>query len=264
MKIDKTGDSKILFAEDNEVNRFYLRSLIEQHFEGVSILEAQNGKEAVDMYELHRPSLVLLDLNMPVMKGDEAAARIRTLANTNEEKVKIIALTGASPDFQHLSYSNDMMDDYIVKPFKAEVLLDLIAPMLQRRERIEDPAIEPAIETRGVISSNKHHFDYEELRSSLANDEPLIKEVLGYVADHLDTFIPRFNTLVLEQNQHEIQKLAHELRGTALNARLSLLAEYMLPIENGSEFDKDFLHKQLQQVSEEINYVKPLLARMMH
>ncbi|WP_134090692.1 response regulator [Olivibacter sp. XZL3] len=259
MKIDKTEDLKILFAEDNEVNRFYLRSLIEQHFEGVSILEAQNGKEAVDMYELYRPNLVLLDLNMPVMKGDEAAAKIRALADMKDDKVKIIALTGASPEFQSLSYSNGIMDDYIVKPFKAEVLLDLIAPMLRGRESIESPAIE----TRAVVSPNKYHFDYEELRSSLANDEPLIKEVLGYVADHLDTFMPRFNTLVLEQNQHEIQKLAHELRGTALNARLSLLAEYILPIENGSNFDKDFLHEQLQQVSEEINYVKPLLARML-
>ncbi|MEH6308051.1 response regulator [Olivibacter sp. CPCC 100613] len=265
MENTRTSGAKILFAEDNEVNRFYLRSLIEQHFKDVLVLEAKNGKEAVEIYEAYSPSLILLDLNMPVMGGEEAATAIKQLAETRgEDKPKIIALTGASLDSRRRLLNQDAIDDYIIKPFSADSLLDMLTTTIVHNKSTEEGSTTNiSVKRESSTQQDKRHFDYEELKRSLANDQQLIDEVLTYVLASLDTFLPRFNSLIRGQNQDQIQSVAHELRGIALNARLSLLSEYSLLIENQSSFDEDFLRKHLKKVDEEINDVKPMLMAVL-
>ncbi|MCL4639520.1 MULTISPECIES: response regulator [Olivibacter] len=263
MEENKTSELRILFAEDNEVNRFYLRSLFEQHFKGMLILEAKNGREAVEIYEAYRPNLVLLDLNMPIMGGNEAAVTIKQLAETNGDKPRIIALTGNSLNVDDEAHNQEAIDDYIIKPFTAEALLTLLSPVIVDGKNIEESTDNLEITIEGDILHDKRHFNYEELERSLANDRQLINEVLTYVLNSLDTFLPRFRNLITEGNQEQIQKLAHELRGTALNARLPLLSEYALLLENQASFDEDFLLEHLKRIDEEIKDVKPLLAAML-
>lgn len=72
--------SKIaLLADDSRVSRMMLRSLILAEDPNWQVFEANNGAEAVSMAEQHQPTLIILDINMPVMDGFEAAALIRPL-----------------------------------------------------------------------------------------------------------------------------------------------------------------------------------------
>ena len=87
-----TDRGLILIVDDDEVNLLLLNALLVR--EGYKILQATNGREAVDTFERESPDLVLLDLMMPVMDGYEAARIIK--ASSPERFVPVIFLTAVS------------------------------------------------------------------------------------------------------------------------------------------------------------------------
>lgn len=79
----------VLVVEDNTVNRRIISRLLRQR--GLSVREAVNGKEALELCQSERFDIVFMDLNMPVMDGLEATRAIRALAHL--QKLPILALT---------------------------------------------------------------------------------------------------------------------------------------------------------------------------
>ena len=75
-----TAKCKVLIAEDNESIRCLMKILLEE--KGCEVLEASNGKEAIELAPEHRPDLILMDLSMPVLDGFEAARRLRQIPAT--------------------------------------------------------------------------------------------------------------------------------------------------------------------------------------
>lgn len=103
---------RILIAEDDEMNRRLIRDVLMYY--GYEVIEAANGDEAVKMAAKHKPDLVLMDLQMPVMNGAEA---IRQLKNSPETKgIKIIAVTGFAMKSDRERTLETGADDYIAKP----------------------------------------------------------------------------------------------------------------------------------------------------
>ena len=80
---------KILVVEDTEDSRQILKILLEMN--GYSVLEAENGSQAVKSAAEQHPDLILMDISMPVMDGLTATKFIRKSDNTN--KIPIIAIT---------------------------------------------------------------------------------------------------------------------------------------------------------------------------
>ncbi len=76
----------ILVAEDNENNYYLLYAFLRDRY---NILHAHDGAEAVDMFQAEHPDLVLMDINMPVLDGYAATARIRTI----DQDIPILAVT---------------------------------------------------------------------------------------------------------------------------------------------------------------------------
>jgi CheY-like chemotaxis protein len=80
--------SKVLIVDDNGLTRKSVRELLSDHFIQVCG-EAENGKEAIEKFKQLQPDIVLLDVNMPVMNGVQAACEIRGIAPST----KILLLT---------------------------------------------------------------------------------------------------------------------------------------------------------------------------
>lgn len=109
---------KILVVEDNEMNRTLLRDVLEYY--GYEVTEAVNGTEAIDRAREHRPDLILLDIQMPVMNGFTAIGLLKndpTLGRT-----KIIALTSFAMKGDRERIMAAGFDDYLAKPVDTRAL----------------------------------------------------------------------------------------------------------------------------------------------
>jgi two-component system, cell cycle response regulator DivK len=81
--------ARVLLVEDNEVNRYLARNLLEHG--GFSVITANNGLEALEHARAHRPDLILMDIQIPVMDGYEATRQLE--ADDALKSVPVVALT---------------------------------------------------------------------------------------------------------------------------------------------------------------------------
>ena len=121
--------ARILLVEDNTINREFASELLRR--QGIEVAEAANGREAVDMVEKGDYDGVLMDIQMPVMGGLEAACAIRNLARQRGEKrfavLPIIAMTALAmaQDIERSLLAG--MNDHITKPIAPERLMAALA-----------------------------------------------------------------------------------------------------------------------------------------
>jgi DNA-binding response OmpR family regulator len=119
---------RILVTDDEPITRMLVKLLLER--EQFEVLEAMNGRQAVEIAIRERPDLLLIDLNMPEMDGYEAIARLRrdfTLAT-----LPILVLTSEEgPGVEHRVLEMGA-DDYIIKPFDPNVLLSRVHAVFRR------------------------------------------------------------------------------------------------------------------------------------
>ncbi len=108
----KTQTPTILLVEDNEMNRFIALQTLKQL--GANIVEAANGKEAIQIMENEDFDLILMDIQMPEMDGVQATKFIRTDLGLD---VPIIALTANAFKRDIDQYLAHGMNDYITKPY---------------------------------------------------------------------------------------------------------------------------------------------------
>jgi len=103
-----------LIVEDNKVNMLLLKTIIKNLYHNAYIHECENGYEAIQQFEKINPTIVFMDIQMPIMNGYETARAIR---NTKKGRdIPIIAVTaGAEKDERNKCISAGM-DDYISKP----------------------------------------------------------------------------------------------------------------------------------------------------
>ncbi len=115
----------ILLADDNELNRFIACKLLNRW--GHEVHEASDGKEAVAMWKLLGPCIILMDIQMPELDGIDAAKQIRDEEAKNSlKRSPILALTADAEDATLTRIFKAQMDDRIIKPFDPPTLRALI------------------------------------------------------------------------------------------------------------------------------------------
>ncbi len=110
------SDVNILLVEDNQINVLVAKTFLEGW--GANIDVAENGQEAIELLDLNRHQLVLMDLHMPVMDGFTAIKKIREDGIT----IPIIALTASLPAEIESLVKGLSINDFVLKPFVPEEL----------------------------------------------------------------------------------------------------------------------------------------------
>ena len=123
--MNENAKIRVLIAEDDPANYKLFEVMLKKHY---TLLHAWNGQEAVEIYRQHRPHLVLMDINMPVMNGYEATAEIRKLS----ESVPIIAVTAFAFASDEQKVLQSGFDGYMAKPINALQLRTQIVDMLRK------------------------------------------------------------------------------------------------------------------------------------
>lgn len=119
---------KVLIAEDNMVNVMLMKKLLSKWKIIPTI--AENGERAVEFMQYGNFDIILMDLQMPVMNGFDAAQEIRKMADPKKARIPIIALTASAlVDIKDRVFRVGM-NDYVSKPFKPDELLEKIQNLI--------------------------------------------------------------------------------------------------------------------------------------
>jgi PAS domain S-box-containing protein len=121
-------NSTILVVDDNYINRILAQKVLSKW--GITVEFAENGQIALEKVQKTPYDMVLMDLQMPVMDGIEAAKAIRSLDGDYFRKLPIIALTASLLSQERMKVFDCGIDDFIMKPFIPAVLFEKIRSYL--------------------------------------------------------------------------------------------------------------------------------------
>jgi two-component system, cell cycle response regulator DivK len=127
MQSDITGQCeprKVLIVEDNVLNMRLFKDLLEAH--GFTVLQARDGLAALQMARLHRPDLILMDIQLPEVSGLEATARLK--ADEELRSIPVLAVTAFAMSGDEEKVRQAGCDGYMTKPIS-------IDPFIQAVER---------------------------------------------------------------------------------------------------------------------------------
>ncbi|MCB0219028.1 MAG: hybrid sensor histidine kinase/response regulator [Chrysiogenetes bacterium] len=136
----QTDHPRILYIEDNDDNRMLVRKLLER--EGFEVLEALDGLSGIEAAQREKPDLILMDLNLPFMGGNEAATRLKSTPALADTPVVAISANVLKGDKERSLAAG--CDGFIEKPIDVETFPDEVRKFLGgHRESLAESANEP-------------------------------------------------------------------------------------------------------------------------
>jgi CheY-like chemotaxis protein len=112
-----------LVAEDDEINFFYLKSLLKQ-YTSANIIHASDGREAVELFKANPGiELILMDIKMPEIDGLEATRQIKLI----KQNIPVIAITAYAMTGDEEKALEAGCDGYIAKPINKKILFEKIS-----------------------------------------------------------------------------------------------------------------------------------------
>lgn len=141
---------KVLVVDDEVKIAEVVKSYLENS--GYSVYEAYNGKEAIDKFEQVNPALIVLDLMLPDMTGEQICQELR-----KKSRVPIIMLTAKIEEEDILKGLNIGADDYITKPFSPRQLVARVDAIMRR-------AVDSAVPLTSLISFNNDELVIDTLK----------------------------------------------------------------------------------------------------
>jgi PAS domain S-box-containing protein len=197
---------RILVVDDREYNRQLLVKLLKPL--GFEVQEANNGQEAVEIWESYSPHLIWMDMRMPVMDGYEATKRIKD--TTKGQATAVIALTASVWEEEKAVILSVGCDDFVRKPFHKEVIFDMMAKHLgvrylyQEQESPSRPAHvagEP-LNLADLLAAMPHKWVVKLHESALDADAELVSQIIEEV--------PESHALVRQTCQGWVKKFQFE------------------------------------------------------
>jgi two-component system, cell cycle response regulator DivK len=120
------SQKQVLLVEDNDDNRLIYATIL-CHY-GYIVVQAPNGLDGVNMADLHRPDLIIMDISLPIIDGLEATRRIR--ANPNTARIPVLAVTAHALDSDRERVIDAGCNQYLAKPVEPRHLLQQVERMI--------------------------------------------------------------------------------------------------------------------------------------
>ena len=204
---------KLLVAEDNNINQLLMQAALTRLGHAVSL--AATGIEAVEAAEREPFDVILMDIEMPEMDGDEAAQRIRARHGAKPAMVALTAHTGDTDRDRFLAIG---FDGYLAKPVDFEALEALLVDVMAEGGASDAPSA--AAETPGSL------IEMDRIDSlTQALDPVTVSAMLVKFADGLDAAGVALQELQESGDLAGMAKQAHTLKGMSLNFGARVLGD---------------------------------------
>ena len=162
----------VLLCDDELMNRKVASKILSK--EGYSIIEAQNGQEAIDILHVKRIDLILMDLMMPVMDGYEA---IKIIKNDDELSNIPLIIISALSDREAINKGLELGgDEYLTKPF------DIIEFRLRIRNAIKLGVYQNMLKDNGSLLESQVREKTKELRNALDEVQKSEKDIISILS----------------------------------------------------------------------------------
>jgi DNA-binding response OmpR family regulator len=126
---------KIVVIDDEESVREVVRAYLEK--DGFRVFTAADGSEGLALAEKHQPDLIVLDLMLPDISGEQICEEVRSRSD-----VPILMLTAKASEDERIAGLVAGADDYLVKPFSPRELVARVRAVLRRTQGVETPLVE--------------------------------------------------------------------------------------------------------------------------
>ena len=222
---------RALMVDDSSVNLDVGQQILER--EGARVVLAVNGQQALEIIreEGGRLDVILMDVQMPVLDGNEATRRIRHELGLTT--IPIIALTAGALVSERQRAIEAGMNDFISKPFDAEVMIASVRRHVEkargrflplvaraRREPVSGPQL-PQIAGLDLAAAN----------SRLDGDLKLLRSLLRRMFEEFSSFGPAEFPASDEEGRRLLAQRAHKLRGVAGNVGASQVYSIAMELE---------------------------------
>ena len=210
-------NNRILLVDDISENRVLVKEYLSDM--NIDILEADNGKDAVEIAEREKPSLILLDLKMPVMNGYEAVSVLKS--NDSLSEIPVIGLTAYAMKTDIDKIMDAGFDEYLKKPINKSGLINEICKF---------------IEYETIETEEEEHDEKEELDLSIsANDPTKLQEILDTINSE---YKPRVEILSKSKRIKHIRDFASDFRDFGDENKIEAITDFSDKlIEYANNFD---------------------------
>ena len=196
--LDNNKHHTLLIVEDHEELRHYLCKTFEHDYH---VIDAADGQKALDCLKESYPDLILSDLMMPGLSGDELCRRVKT--NPDTAGIPFVLLTAKAAHEDVVKGLKTGADDYIPKPFSTEILKVKVQSLIDGRDRLRRffmrQALESASPTPVVqLPDTSVSTESETPPARSEGDQRFILQATHVVTDHLSDPDFEINTLCRE------------------------------------------------------------------
>ena len=185
---------RILVAEDNAINSLVAVRLLEKA--GHSVVVAVNGQEALNTLERSSFDLVLMDLQMPIMGGFQAVARIREGEKVSGKHLPIVALTASAMKGDREGCLEAGMDGYVAKPFQEKELFAAIAAA------VSNTGVTERVERSGTAETEEANLAFR-------------RELAGMFLEDCPISMSEIRAAMASRDGPALKLAAHTLKGSA-------------------------------------------------
>lgn len=212
----------ILVVDDHRINRELISGLLESS--GAKILTARDGQEALSLLNAHKMesvSLILMDCQMPVLDGYEAARKIRAgEAGQNHRHTPIIALTAATMSGDKHKCLEAGMNDYLSKPFESQQLFQKMYTLLGKAQVINNANDDNSSNRETFVEADNNSravpvWDKKSVLTRLNQNEELLMRILPTFLNGWPSIKEELEKQQETINRDSLKYSIHALKGSA-------------------------------------------------
>lgn len=225
----KFNNETILIVDDVSSNRFLIQSYLSEA--NLNIIEAENGAEAIEICKKEKPSIVLMDLRMPILNGIDATNIIKS--DKTIKDIPIIAVTASLLNFEHENIQNTDFFSFLDKPVSQEEVINEIIKIIKPSNSKNQTNNKQSINTNNTLSINTKK---KELFRNTFKEELADVKDSGNI-NKIQTIANEIIEFSKSHNIPEILEIATELQFASINFDIEKVDQIF------TEFEKIFSDK---------------------
>lgn len=249
----------VLLAEDDPLIRELQLHSLESL--GATVLMAENGKIALDLFRENNVSFILMDIQMPELTGPEALRIIRNEFPESKKNVPVIAMTANVLQHDLKRYMDEGMNDFITKPFREAELVEKISKLISIENKTS-ANVKPAEEKKEIayefnLKQPDVLLDLKELIATSQGNSEFVKKMINLFLTSSFASVNNLKFHLKRNNWEQLGKTAHRMIGSYKQLGIDYVASLLKELEETSSTTKElgkaaFLVSEIDRVSAEV------------